>query len=73
MHKSWLLSCALVGLFIFSCDSSDEEVAESTATEAVDLSSIDLVEELNIDSGQAKMFTMPTPLQMASALKSDGC
>jgi hypothetical protein len=62
-------SILIITIFFFACsndENSDENTSESSDTL---IERIDLPSQLGIDSGEVKMFTMPTPLQIASALK----
>ncbi len=59
----------IVSFLIFSCsgdENSDENTSNSSDTS---IDNIDLPNELGLDSGEVKMFTMPTPLQIATALR----
>lgn len=56
-------------LLIFSC-SGDENSADNSSNSIDDpIEDINLPIQLGLDSGEVKMFTMPTPLQIATALK----
>lgn len=56
-------------LLIFSC-SGDENLADNSSNSIDDpIEDINLPIQLGLDSGEVKMFTMPTPLQVATALK----
>ncbi|PCJ26974.1 MAG: hypothetical protein COA97_04560 [Flavobacteriales bacterium] len=70
MHKinPWS-SYLIISLFFFACsgdENSDDSNDESSDTL---IENINLPEQLGLDSGEVKMFTMPTPLQIATALR----
>lgn len=53
----------------FSCG-NDEQVMDDIESEPDGIiEKIDLSNQLGLDSGEVKMFTMPTPLQVATALR----
>ena len=62
---------AVISVILISCgdDSAknSEPIIDDYASDSIKLS-----EELGLDSGEAKIFTMPTPLQTASALQVMG-
>tara|TARA_B100000809_G_scaffold266673_1_gene330644 strand:- start:358 stop:1242 length:885 start_codon:yes stop_codon:yes gene_type:complete len=69
MHiiKSWI---TLTSLLLIACSCSDDEeiISDSTTPTHPTIETIDLPKHLGIKNGEAKMFTMPTPLQMGTAL-----
>ncbi len=59
----------IFSFFIFSC-SGDEELNDATENLSDTLiEDINLPNQLGLDNGEVKMFTMPTPLQIATALR----
>lgn len=65
---NWSFFTILLLLFL-SC--SEEEIQEDITDNSSNslIEQIDLPNQLGMDSGEVKMFTMPTPLQIATALK----
>ncbi len=60
---------ALISTIYFSCAENNQSPEKTNEISDTLIENISLSERLNIDSGEVKIFTMPTPLQIASALK----
>ncbi|MCB0402708.1 MAG: hypothetical protein KDD41_11530 [Flavobacteriales bacterium] len=67
-----LFLCVALGSLLYSCGDEESHQTEDLTQTTTTIDSIDLASELGIDSGQAKLFTMPTPVQVASALNFMG-
>ena len=66
--KNYLsLSLLIILSILFAC--SDDENQEKNVTDIEAIPQIELSEHLKMDSGAVRMFTMPTPLQVATSLK----
>ncbi len=65
-----LLFIGFLSMVIFACGDSEQRDLEKPDNTEID--SIKLSEELGLEDGEAKIFTMPTPLQVASALEIMG-
>ena len=64
----WLI-IILLSSFCFSCNGDDESGENSDDMLDVRVEKINLSNQLGLDSGEVKMFTMPTPLQISTALR----
>lgn len=66
--KNILLNIYLLLLtLLFAC--SDDKKQENDSADLESIPQIELSEHLKMDSGEVRMFTMPTPLQIATTLK----
>jgi len=59
--------CLLLLTLLFAC--SDDKKQENDSADLESIPQIELSEHLKMDSGEVRMFTMPTPLQIATTLK----
>ncbi|MBL4594689.1 MAG: hypothetical protein JKX68_12870 [Flavobacteriales bacterium] len=66
--NSWLLLLIIPFLILACTDDEDFENNPDNINEAL-IEKINLPDQLGLDSGEVKMFTMPTPLQIATALR----
>ncbi len=70
MHRINLRNIVFTCCFIiFSCSGDENSELIMEASEDTLIEQINLPNQLGLDSGDVKMFTMPTPLQIATALK----
>jgi hypothetical protein len=69
MHltKPWFTFFFLL-FIVCSCSEDDEIISDADPSLHTLIESIDLPKHLGLKNGEAKMFTMPTPLQMGTAL-----
>jgi hypothetical protein len=65
--KSWITFVFLL-FIVCSCSDDDEIISDTESSLAPLIENIDLSKHLGLKNGEAKMFTMPTPLQMGTAL-----
>lgn len=61
------LICGIVSLFFLSCESNTNTSDNVANVESIP--SVSLTEHLKMDTNEVRMFTMPTPLQVATSLK----
>lgn len=67
------LKFLIIVFIIVSCSGDSDNSDNSKKSKNPDqIDNIDLSDKLGLDSGEVKMFTMPTPLQTAAALKIMG-
>ena len=59
----------ILSMLLFSCSGDENIDSSSNISEDNLIDKINLPDQLGLDSGEVKMFTMPTPLQIATALK----
>lgn len=67
MKNNLLNACLLLFTLLFAC--TDDKKLENDSTDLESIPQIELSEHLKMDSGEVRMFTMPTPLQIATTLK----
>lgn len=67
MKNNLLNFCLLLLTLLFAC--SDDKKQENDSADLESIPQIELSEHLKMDSGEVRMFTMPTPLQIATTLK----
>lgn len=67
MKNNLLNICLLLLTLLFAC--SDDTKLENDSANLESIPQIELSEHLKMDSGEVRMFTMPTPLQIATTLK----
>lgn len=67
MKNNLLNACLLLLTLLFAC--SDDKKQENDSADLESIPQIELSEHLKMDSGEVRMFTMPTPLQIATTLK----
>jgi hypothetical protein len=65
--KSWITFVFLL-FIVCSCSDDDEIISDTESSLAPLIENIDLSKHLGLQNGEAKMFTMPTSLQMGKAL-----
>lgn len=67
MKNNLLNVCLLLLTLLFAC--TDDKKQENDSADLESIPQIELSEHLKMDSGEVRMFTMPTPLQIATTLK----
>lgn len=65
--KSWISFFFLLAL-VCSCSDNDEIIFDSETSLQPLIERVDLPKHLGLKNGESKVFTMPTPLQMGTAL-----
>jgi hypothetical protein len=64
----WII-IIITTIITFSCSNDSETIEDDINSSNNQIANINLPDQLGLDSGEIKIFTMPTPLQIATALK----